>query len=92
MPNTRVMRRWLRRASYRRHEKTQRNHDESEDRGVHEDIRIGEHLSLYPEHLVYVTDSFIADGDSGPPHCPQRLFVGCNERFKGLMERGCPLR
>src|SRR5258707_15698119 len=52
MPNTRVMRRWLRRAYYGRYEKTQRNHDESDDRGVHEDVRIGEHRGLDPKHLL----------------------------------------
>ena len=86
------MRRWLRRASYRRYEKTHRNHDESDDRGVHEDIRKGEDLGLHTEHLVHVTDSFIADCASSSPHCPQGLLVRCDERFKGLIETGCPLR
>src|SRR6267154_4648110 len=92
MPNARVMRSWLRGASYRRDEKTQRNHDKSDNRGVQEDIRIAEHRGLHPEHLVDPTDSIVADRASGPPHCPQRLFVRCNERFEGLIEWGCPLR
>src|SRR5260370_10274434 len=92
MPNARVMRRWLRGASYGRDEKTERNHDKSDNRGVQEDIRVAEHRGLHPEHLVDPTDSIVADRASGPPHYPQRLFVSGIERFKGLMERGCPLR
>jgi hypothetical protein len=57
MANARVMRGWLSAALYGCHEETNRNHDESHDRGVHEDIRIGEHRALRPEHLVDVTDT-----------------------------------
>ena len=91
MANARVMRGWLWAALYGCHEETNRNHDESHDRRVHEDIRIGEHRGLHPEHLVYSTDSIIADRASGSPHCSQRLFVGCDQRFKKLIEGVYPL-
>ena len=58
-----------------RYEETQRNHDESHDRGVHEDIGISKHGGLDPIHLIDMADRNVMDRDACPPHRSQRLLL-----------------